>query len=109
AAQPAAPAGGCQFQVASTASANTPGEETSEYQGISRASTPWSAARVTSSNTPRQQAGPRGATAPAKASPAGCGPVVRASPRNAASAATPPRQVSASMPVAAAMSPVSSG
>src|SRR5262249_8663039 len=109
AAQPAAPEGGCQFQVASTASANTAVEATSEYQVISRASTPCSAARVTSSITTRQQAAPSAARTPANARAVGCAPIVSASPRNAASAAAAPRQVSASIPVAAARSPVSSG
>src|SRR5262245_2596631 len=71
ASQPPTVSGGCQSHVASESSASSADEETSECQVISLASTPCSAARVTSSITTRQQAAPSAATMPQTASPAG--------------------------------------
>src|SRR4029453_2505352 len=93
--------GGLPIDVASAATASSALEERSEYHVIPSGSASDSNARVASSSPTRHKAAPSAARMPVIASAVGCAPIIKARPKNAASAATAPRQLILSTPVAA--------
>src|SRR5262249_16793285 len=114
--QPSTVAGGCQFQVTTTASTSTAGEEDIEDQAISPGAVFGSVPPVRKSRGAREQPPPNRPERPRRAARrqtmatfGGCAPSISARPRNATAGAAIPSQRSRSIPVAAATSPVSSG